>query len=133
LKIEKYKAQVKELERRLLKYEQMAHSTIQCESSPRGSMADSGPSLPSGHEVQEHAERPERPRKRQRTEDKLTLTDMTLDKSCFVINPPPSFRIPIKKRPEKRAASLSGLNITNGGQVKGPVVLGSRQRLGKNG
>lgn len=75
----------------------------------------------------------ERPSKRRRIDDKLTSTDMKLDKSCFVTQPPPSFKIPLEGRPKIHAASFSGLNITNSGHVRGPVALGPRQRMGKRG
>jgi hypothetical protein len=116
--------------------EETAHSTSPGEGSSRETMADARPSLLStmpDPENQDLMESLERPSKRRRTEEKPTSTDMKLNKSCFVIKPPPSFKISIEKRPVKRAASFSGLTITNSGHVKGPVVLGPRQRMGKRG
>ena len=129
---ERYKAKIRELEADLVAHKRNEDSTSRGESSSRGTIADSGPlPLPEilDHEDENYTDR--LPPKRRRIEEKKL--DMKLDRSCFVTKPPPSFTIPSKKRPEKHPASFPGLNITNGGHVKGLVILGSRQRMGKGG
>ena len=74
------------------------------------------------------------PAKRRRTGLNKNVENVKIDTSCLLKKPEPSFKIPTKKSLKQRIAgpSLAGLSI-KGGQVQGPVMLGSRQRLGKLG